>query len=108
MEYRVTAADINPYIALSAAVGSGLWGIKNKIEPTNPIKGNAYEINMPENYNFPKTLDLAAQRLKNSKAARELFGDIFVDHYAMTREWEASEQQKAITDWQLNRYFEII
>jgi len=108
VEYRVSAADINPYIALSAAVGSGLWGIKHKVEPTKPIKGNAYEINMPENYHFPKTLDLAAQKLKNSKAARELFGDIFVDHYALTREWEANEQQKAVTNWQLNRYFEII
>ncbi len=108
VEYRVTAADINPYIAFSAAVGSGLWGIKNKIEPANPIRGNAYEVNMPEDYNFPKTLDLAAQRLKNSKVARELFGNTFVDHYAMTREHEANEQQKSVTDWQLNRYFEII
>jgi len=46
--------------------------------------------------------------LKNSKAAREIFGDVFVDHYAYTREHESAEQLKAITDWQLNRYFEII
>jgi len=30
------------------------------------------------------------------------------NHYALTREWEANEQQKAVTNWQLNRYFEII
>jgi glutamine synthetase len=108
VEYRVTAADINPYIALAAAVGSGLWGIKNKIEPTQNIVGNAYDVDMQSQFHFPRTLDSAAFMLKNSSAAREIFGDVFVDHYCMTREHEATEQLKAITDWQLNRYFEII
>lgn len=108
VEYRVTAADINPYIALAAAVGSGLWGIKNKIEPSAPISGNAYDVTMDKEYSFPKTLDQAASRLKNSEIAREIFGDVFVEHYSYTREHESAEQLKAITDWQLNRYFEII
>jgi len=108
VEYRVTAADINPYIALAAAVGTGLWGIKNKIEPNSPIKGNAYDVQLPEEYSFPKHLHSAAERLKNSKIAREIFGDTFVEHYSYTREHEANEQLKAITDWQLKRYFEII
>ena len=42
VEHRVAAADINPYIALAAALGSGLWGIENQIEPTAPVVGNAY------------------------------------------------------------------
>jgi glutamine synthetase len=46
--------------------------------------------------------------LRASQAARSLFGDTFVDHYAATREWEQREANKAITDWQLSRYFEII
>ena len=44
----------------------------------------------------------------HSKAARALFGDAFVEHYAATREWEEREFRKAITDWELARYFEII
>ena len=50
----------------------------------------------------------AAERLTASQAARNLFGDVFVDHYAMTRQWEEREFRKAITDWELARYFEII
>ena len=50
----------------------------------------------------------AAQRLKASKPARDLYGDAFVEHYAFTREWEEREARRAITDWQLKRYFEII
>ena len=108
VEYRIAAADINPYIALAAALGSGLWGIAHRIEPDAPIEGNAYAHSYPANRQLPRTLWEAAQRLKGSAAARALFGDPFVDHYAATREWEEREFRRAITDWELARYFEII
>ena len=62
----------------------------------------------PAKLDLPRTLWEAAQRLKKSKAARDLFGDAFVEHYAATREWEEREFRKHITDWELARYFEII
>jgi glutamine synthetase len=108
VEYRIAAADVNPYIGLAAVVGSGLWGIENKIEPTAPVDGNAYEKTFPEELKFPATLFEAAGRLRDSSAARELFGDAFVEHYAQSREWEEREFRKAITDWEMERYFEII
>ena len=39
VEYRIAAADINPYIALAAAIGSGLWGMEHGIDPDPPIAG---------------------------------------------------------------------
>ncbi len=108
VEYRIAAADINPYIALAAAIGSGLWGIENRIEPDDPIEGNAYARSPSPERSLPPTLWDAAQRLKSSRAARALFGDAFVEHYAATREWEERESRKAITDWQLARYLDII
>ena len=108
VEYRVAAADINPYLALAAALGSGFWGIKHQIEPDPAYSGNAYEGRFPKARQLPGNLREAAARLRRSSAARELFGETFVNHYAYTREWEAAEQHKAVTDWQLSRYFEII
>jgi glutamine synthetase len=108
VEYRIAAADINPYIALSAAIGSGLWGIEHRIEPDAPIVGNSYAIEHPAERSLPATLHEAAERLVESKPARELFGDEFVEHYAATRQWEEREFRKAVTDWELARYFEII
>ena len=108
VEYRITAADINPYIALAAAIGTGLWGIENKIEPEKGIVGNAYDMTFPKRLALPRTLMEAAQALRKSRASRELFGDAFVDHYAATREWEEREFRRAITNWEMERYFEII
>jgi len=108
VEYRISAADMNPYIAIAAALGSGLWGIENKIEPTDGIVGSAYEVEFPEHLALPRTLGDAAEALRKSEAARELFGDVFVDHYAISRDWEEREFRRAITDWEMQRYFEII
>jgi len=70
VEYRIAAADANPYIALSAVIASGLWGIENKISPTDPVTGNAYEEKFPQECQLPTTLWEAAQRLKSSTAAK--------------------------------------
>jgi glutamine synthetase len=108
VEYRVAAADANPYLALAAALGTGLLGIERKLLPKEPVKGNAYDQKQAEKLALPRTLMEAAQRLKQSRAARELFGDAFVDHFAATREWEEREFRKHVTDWELDRYLEII
>lgn len=108
VEYRVAAADINPYLAIAAALGSGIWGIENKIEPEPAVKGNAYAQEYPDHLQLPRTLTQAAEKLEQSEAAKSLFGDAFVSHFAYTRKWEDLQQRQAITDWQLARYFEII
>jgi glutamine synthetase len=108
VEYRVAAADINPYIALAAALGSGLWGIEHRIEPTEPLAGNAYGQETAPELAFPTCLGEAAERLKASAAAADLFGAPFVEHFAGSRLWEERQFRRAVTDWELQRYFEII
>lgn len=108
IEYRLGAADANPYLALSAALGSGLHGIEQQWEPESQTEGSAYEREHPEHLTLPRTLWESAQMLKASSAARDLFGDAFVEHFAASREWEERQFRKHITDWELQRYFEII
>ncbi|MFY0989857.1 glutamine synthetase family protein [Halomonas sp. C05BenzN] len=108
VEYRLGSADANPYLAMAAAIGSGLYGIEHRLEPDEPITGNAYDQSHPSHQSLPRTLWEAAQRLRGSRAARELFGDDFVEHFAATREWEERQFRRHITDWELDRYFEII
>ncbi len=108
VEYRVGAADANPYLVLAAALASGLWGIEQGLEPETGVRGNAYDQQFAEHLHFPSGLWDAAQRLKRSTMARQAFGDEFVEHFAASREWEEREFRKHITDWELNRYLEII
>jgi len=108
VEYRLCAADVNPYLGLAAVLASGLHGIEQKLELAPGLEGNAYTQELPAETALPTTLWDAAQALKASEAARHAFGDDFVEHFAASREWEEREFRKAITDWELKRYFEII
>jgi glutamine synthetase len=46
--------------------------------------------------------------MSGSTIAKALFGESFVDHFTGTREWECREFARAVTSWELKRYFEII
>lgn len=108
VEFRLGSADANPYIALAAALGAGLYGIAHELEPTAMVTGNAYEQEQPQELSLPVDLATAAAALRDSAVAREYFGAGFVEHYAASREWECREFRRHVTDWELSRYFEII
>lgn len=107
IEYRAGAADANAYLLAAAAIASGLYGIENHLSPTDPIVGNGYQQPHKDSLKFPGTLEEATDLFIESKPAIEYFGKEFVEDYAATRYWETREYRKAITDWQLERYFEI-
>jgi glutamine synthetase len=104
VELRLTGADINPYLAMAASLAAGLDGIERKLELPPPTV-NAYSTDAPP---LPRTLSQAVGLFRQSRIAREWLGAEFVEHYANTREWEVRQYEKAVTDWELARYFESI
>jgi len=107
LETRVPGADVNPYLALSAAIASGLYGVEKNLKlNAAPVKGSAYLEKKAER--LPRNLYEATMRLSDSKVAREIFGDVFVEHFVQTRLWEWRQFQDSVTNWELQRYFEII
>lgn len=107
LETRVSGSDINPYLAIAAALASGLYGIEHKIELRDkPVVGSAYADKKAKR--LPENLLLATESMEKSKIARTLFGDTFIEHFAKTRRWEWQQFQNAVTSWELERYFEVI
>jgi len=106
LETRVNGSDSNPYLALAAAVASGLYGIEHELELKPAVIGSGYEDR--EAATLPRNLAEATERFESSELSRSLFGDEFVSHFAATRRWEWRQFGKAVTDWELARYFEII
>ncbi|MEL6675995.1 MAG: glutamine synthetase family protein [Bacteroidota bacterium] len=107
LETRVCGSDTNPYLALAGCLAAGLYGISQGMKLEQPkVVGNGYEA---FDYGvLPKNLHEATQAMKNSPVAREILGQGFVDHFVRTREWEWRQFSKAVTDWEMKRYFEII
>ena len=107
IEFRQTASDINPYVAMAACLGSGLVGIDDEIEPPAMSSGDATAAGDPA-LALPLTLEAAVARLEGSAAAKKALGEPFVDHFIRTRDWECREYRKAVTDWERRRYFEAV
>ncbi len=101
-------ASLDKDLALAATISSGLWGLEQSLEPTAPVRGNAYDQSHPKRLSLPRALDEAAERLQRSKAARNLFGQAFVEHFTASGDWKERQSRRAVTDWQLQRYFKII
>lgn len=107
IETRVPGADSNPYLAMSAALASGLYGIKNKLSLDQAITiGNAYADRQSDA--LPGNLFEASCAMRDSAIAKELFGEGFVHHFSQTRLWEWRQFSRHVSDWELKRYFEII
>jgi glutamine synthetase len=106
LENRQTAADINPYIAMATTLAAGLWGLEQRGEPPAPVEGDASA--RGDLAPLPTTLRDAITRLGASPRARELLGAGFVDHYVLTRDWECRQYDRAVTEWELERYFETV
>ena len=107
LETRVIGSDANPYLAMAAALASGLYGISRKMELAQPpTQGNGYRDF--SNGVLPANLSDATQLMKSSDIAKEILGEKFVDHFTQTRTWEWRQSLKAVTDWEYKRYFEII
>jgi glutamine synthetase len=107
LETRVVGSDTNPYLAMAACLAAGLYGVRQGMALTTPAtKGNGYADK--SHGVLPRNLWEATQAMKASALARELFGEVFVDHFIRTREWEWRQFGQVVTDWELKRYLEII
>lgn len=106
IETRVVGSDTNPYLAMAACLASGLYGIENKLKLQSPTVGNGYTDK--SHGILHSNLRDATLAMKNSIIAKELFGEIFVEHFTASREWEWRQFSGVVTDWEKKRYFEII
>ena len=103
VENRLPGADVNPYLALSAMIASGLHGIDAELPLEPPMEGNAYTSDAPR---VPTNLYEARDLFSASEVAREAFGEGVVDHYLNHARIEIQAHEAAVTDWDKYRGFE--
>ncbi|ORY32896.1 hypothetical protein BCR39DRAFT_464260 [Naematelia encephala] len=99
-EIRVPGADMNTHYALSAIFALGLRGIELRLPiPYGPLGTDG--VTRETVQHLPTDLQSATSAFaKPESLARELFGDLFVDHVAGSREHELGTFKKAVTNWE--------
>ena len=103
LENRAPGGDVNPYLAVAAAIAAGLDGIKKKMVLEPAFKGNAYD---SDSARVPATMSEALTLWEESAWVKEVFGAEVQSHYANMARVEIAAYSKAVTDWELFRNFE--
>jgi glutamine synthetase len=103
--YTLSDPSVNPYLAYSAVVAAGIDGIKNKTECGDPSdeegkKGKAKLL--------PESLKEAVSALESdSKFLKGVFSAEIIGDYLSMKLSEHRESAKAISGWEMNRYFNV-
>jgi glutamine synthetase len=114
VEFRCPDATCNPYLAFSAMLMAGLDGIRNKIEPPDPIDKDLYELS-PEELasvrSVPASLEDALEALESDHAYL-LEGGVFTSDLLETwisykRENEVDALRLRPHPWEFMLYFDI-
>lgn len=104
VECRIPGSDVNPYLCCAALLAAGLDGIEKKMTLEPEMKGDMYAAGGIRE--IPKTLREAADLLHGSTMLRAAFGDDVIDHYHHAAQWEISETDRVVTDFELQRLLE--
>ncbi len=97
VDYRIPDPACNPYLALSAVVMAGLDGIKNKVEPGEPITGATPDSELDKRLSpkLPRSLRDALENLRGDNAfLKSAFPSAILDRYL---ELKAEDVQKDAT-----------
>jgi glutamine synthetase len=114
LEFRVPDPSSNPYLAFAAQLMAGLDGIKNRIEPPEPVDKDLYEL-PPEELEgialVPQSLEEALEALEQDHEFLTA-GDVFTEdlietwiRYKREEEIEVARLRPTPTEFEL--YFSI-
>ena len=109
-ELRLMDGSANPYLLQASVLAAGLYGLKNKIDPGEPLTCNMYTDyekypNLPK---LPNELQDSLELLKNNNEMSEAFGEETINSYIKLRNSEIKEfdnkekfdKSKPVTKWE--------
>ncbi len=110
IELRSPDPSCNPYLALTIALGAGLDGIKNKINPPEPIDMNIFHLNDSQKEkmsieNLPADLKESIKCIKESDFCKEIMGNHIFNTFISIKEKEWEEYTTSISKWEFKKYF---
>jgi glutamine synthetase len=105
IEIRVGDGAANPYLAIAAVLAAGTDGVRRRLEPTEPVAGDAYRAD-PEHAGgrLPTSLDEALDALEADDVLTTALGTEIVDTFLAVKRFEAERHRAWVSDWEIQEY----
>jgi glutamine synthetase len=112
LELRCPDPSCNPYLAFAVMLAAGLKGIKEKIDPPEPVEEDVYGFDDAKLARFyiktlPEDLGEALEEFKRSKLMKQTLGEHVFSKYFDMKMTEWKEFQRNVTDWELEKYRDL-
>jgi glutamine synthetase len=114
-EFRTPDPLCNPYLAFACIFEAGIDGIRNKIEPGDPVDKDVYHLTEVERKKLgikvlPSSLKEALEALENDNVCKRALGEAAEKYLKLKwEEWKEYEKcnsgnPKEVTSWELEKY----
>ncbi len=96
IENRVVGMDCNPYLAIAASLATGYLGMKERLQPRDEVKGEAYSLPRA----LPRGLLEALDLFDESPNLERILGKNFCQVYKSVKRYEAEAYLQVISPWE--------
>ncbi len=112
IEIKPVDGACNPYLAILTTLAAGIDGIKNEIDPGEPVLADPYELSEDQRQKMgitrlPTTLAEAVDALAADLFFKEILGEIFWDEYLMLKRFAWTRYIEHVSDWEIQTYLEV-
>jgi glutamine synthetase len=105
LELRVGDGAANPYLAIAAVLAAGHDGIRRRLEPPEPVIGDAYRADpAAAGTQLPGALEEALDALEGDAVLREALGEQIVDTFLAVKRFEVERHRAWVSDWEIAEY----
>lgn len=105
IEHRVAGGDVNPYLTLAAILGAALTGIEDGKAPPDPVKGNAYALDLPQ---VPNDWTGAITAFENSTVMPHIFHDELIRNLVLTKKQERHYMEELTPSERVEIYLDTV
>ena len=111
-ELRSPDPSCNPYLAFAVMLKTGIDGIKNKIDPGEPVSKNIYTMSKEEKESLgieslPSTLNEALLELDKDEVVKSALTDHILRNYIEAKREEWENYRIRVHQWELDRYLTV-
>jgi glutamine synthetase len=112
VEDRTVSSAFNPYLSFAAYLYAGLDGIKRRLDPGDPNRGNMYEMSAEEMERrqvrvLPQSLNEALDELERDPVIQAALGPIYPEFLRLKRaEW--NDYHRQVSAWEVDRYLTMM
>ena len=99
-------------MAVAAVLAAGLDGLKNKIEPAQPVDRNIYSMTEDERkaagiVDLPSTLHNALKAMREDEVIKDALGNHLYSNFMEGKRLEWDAYRLEVSQWERDQYLEM-